>query len=90
MRVSKLLRLQVVLQKPRGSEMARQMMQRCNDCGYYSLSTVCPTCGGTSTAAAPLKWSPEDKRAHLRRKLEGVEEDGWAETLPTLTPGEEE
>ena len=36
------------------------------------------------------KWSPEDKRAHLRRKLEGVEETGWANTLPTLASQEEE
>jgi hypothetical protein len=37
-----------------------------------------------------MKWSPEDKRAHLRRKLDGVEESGWAETLPTLASSEEE
>ena len=70
--------------------MARQQMQKCKDCGAFSLSTTCPKCGGTAQAAAPMKWSPEDKRAHLRRKLDGVEEDGWSDSLPTLTPQEEE
>ena len=70
--------------------MARQQMQKCKVCGAHSLSTTCPKCGGIAQAAAPMKWSPEDKRAHLRRKLDGVEEDGWANTLPTLASGEEE
>ena len=70
--------------------MARQQMQKCKECGAYSLSTTCSTCGGIAQAAAPMKWSPEDKRAYLRRKLEGVEEDGWAQTLPTLASSEEE
>ena len=70
--------------------MARQQMQRCKECGAYSLSTTCLVCGGVAQAAAPMKWSPEDKRAHLRRKLEGVEENGWANTLPTLASKEEE
>ena len=70
--------------------MARQQMQRCRDCGAYSLKTTCPEFGGTATAAAPMKWSPEDKRAHLRRQLEKVEEPGWAETLPTLASDDEE
>lgn len=78
------------LQKQRGSEMARQLMQRCKDCGAFSLSTKCHVCGGVAQAAAPMKWSPEDKRAHLRRQLEGVEENGWANTLPTLASQEEE
>ena len=70
--------------------MARQQMQRCKECGAYSLSTTCLVCGGVAQAAAPMKSSPEDKRAHLRRKLEGVEENGWANTLPTLASQEEE
>ena len=70
--------------------MARQLMQRCKECGAFSLSTKRHTCGGVAQAAAPMKWSPEDKRAHLRRKLEGVEETGWANTLPTLASQEEE
>lgn len=70
--------------------MARQQIQQCQDCGHYCLSTTCPKCGGVATAAAPMKWSPEDKRAHLRRKLDGVEEDGWPDSLPSLAPQEEE
>jgi len=68
----------------RGTDMARQQMQKCTECGEYCLSTKCPKCGGVAKAAAPIKWSPDDKRAHLRRKLDGVEEPGWAESLPTL------
>ena len=70
--------------------MARQLMQKCNDCATHCLSTTCPKCGGVAQAAAPMKWSPEDKRAHLRRQLEGVEESGWPNSLPTLASGEEE
>ena len=77
-------------QRQRGNDMGRQMMQQCTQCQRYCLETTCPDCGGVAKAAAPLKWSPEDKRAHLRRKLEGVEEDGWSDSLPTLTPQEEE
>ena len=70
--------------------MARQQMQKCKDCGAYSLSRTCPFCGGVAQAAPPMILSPEAKRAHLRRQLEGVEEDGWAQTLPTLASSEEE
>ena len=79
-----------VAPKPRGNEMARQSMQQCTECQEYCLDTTCPNCGGLAKAAAPMKWSPEDKRAHLRRKLDGVEEDGWSDSLPTLTSDEEE
>jgi rRNA maturation protein Nop10 len=65
-------------------------MQKCTECGEHCLSTKCPTCGGFAKAAAPMKWSPEDKRAHLRRQLEGVEEPGWSESLPTLPPKKSE
>ena len=64
--------------------MAKQRMQQCLSCGAFSLSTVCPVCGGQSQAAAPLKWSPEDHRAALRRKMNGVEDDDWPEQLATL------
>ena len=45
--------------------MARQKMQKCKDCGYHSLSTTCPQCGGVSPAAAPMKWSPETREHTL-------------------------
>jgi rRNA maturation protein Nop10 len=70
--------------------MARQQLQKCRDCGTHCLSTTCPKCGGNAQVAAPMKWSPDDKRAHLRRKLDGVEKKGWAESLPTLSTSEEE
>jgi len=70
--------------------MVRQSMQQCVDCLEYCLETTCPKCGSVAKAAAPMKWSPEDKRAHLRRKLDGVEEDGWVNSLPTLSSAEEE
>lgn len=80
----------VVQPRPRGIDMARQLMQKCKKCGAYLLTRECSECDGIPQAAAPMKWSPEDKHAHIRRKIEGVEEDGWAETLPTLTFSEEE
>lgn len=64
--------------------MAKQRMQQCLSCGAFSLSIVCPVCGGQAQAAAPLKWSPEDHRAALRRKMNGVEDDDWPEQLATL------
>jgi rRNA maturation protein Nop10 len=69
--------------------MARQRMQQCLSCKAFSLKTTCPECGGTAQAAAPLKWSPEDHRAALRRKMNGVESKAWPSTLPTLPSLEE-
>jgi hypothetical protein len=37
-----------------------------------------------------MKWSPEDTRAELRRKLENVEQKGWSDNLPDLSSEEEE
>ena len=64
--------------------MARQLMQQCLTCKAFSLKTVCPQCGETAQAAAPLKWSPEDHRAALRRKMNEVESDAWPSSIPTL------
>lgn len=64
--------------------MARQILQQCLECSAWTLATTCPACGATAQAAAPLKWSPEDHRANLRRKMNGVEEEGWHEKLATL------
>ena len=69
--------------------MARQMLQICHSCGIYTLKTECPNCGVKVVQAAAIKWSPEDQRAHLRRQLNGVEEEGWLGTLPTLHDSEE-
>ena len=36
------------------------------------------------TAAAPMKWSPEDQRANIRRKMYNVESEEWLNDLPEL------
>ena len=64
--------------------MARQILQQCLSCKAWSLATTCPACGKTAQAAAPLKWSPEDNRAQIRRKMYAVESKEWVEGLPTL------
>ena len=64
--------------------MAKQRMQQCLTCGAFSLNTTCPSCGERAQAAAPLKWSPEDNRAALRRKMNGVEDKDWPNQLATL------
>jgi rRNA maturation protein Nop10 len=64
--------------------MARQILQQCLSCQAWSLATTCPACGGVAQAAAPLKWSPEDNRATIRRKMYNVESAEWTEALPTL------
>ena len=68
--------------------MVRQKMQRCLACGSYSLRLACLECGGESQAAGPLKWSPEDPRSKIRRKMHNVGHPEWIESLPSL--GEEE
>ncbi|RJU95594.1 MAG: hypothetical protein DWC10_07710 [Candidatus Poseidoniales archaeon] len=69
--------------------MARQRMQQCLTCGKFSLKTTCPHCGETAQAAAPLKWSPEDHRSSLRRKMNRVESPEWPASLATLPSLEE-
>ena len=64
--------------------MARQMLQQCLECSAWSLSTTCPICGGKAQAAAPIKWSPEDHRASLRRKMYDVNSKKWTDDLPEL------
>ncbi|MCH1540058.1 MAG: RNA-protein complex protein Nop10 [Candidatus Poseidonia sp.] len=64
--------------------MARQILQQCLTCQAFSLKQVCPKCSEVAQAAAPLKWSPEDHRAALRRKMKNVQSDEWSSGLPTL------
>ena len=64
--------------------MPRQLLQQCLSCGAWCLETICPKCGGTAQAAAPLKWSPEDHRANVRRQLNNVQSPDWPQTIPTL------
>ena len=67
-----------------GDLMARQLLQQCLECGAWTLATTCPSCGAKAQAAATLKWSPEDHRAAIRRKMYGVESPEWAAELATL------
>lgn len=72
-----------------GDTMARQLLQQCLECAAWTLATTCPSCGAKAQAAAPLKWSPEDHRAGIRRKMYNVEDPAWAKALATLPPLEE-
>ena len=69
--------------------MARQLLQQCVDCQDWTLERICHTCGGQANAAAPLKWSPEDQRANIRRKMYNVEAPEWTAALPELESLEE-
>ncbi len=64
--------------------MARQLLQYCTQCSAWTLQRDCPHCDGTANAAAPMKWSPEDQRANIRRKMYNVESEEWLESLPKL------
>ena len=72
-----------------GGSMARQLLQQCLECGAWTLATTCPSCGSKAQAAAPLKWSPEDHRAEIRRKMYNVTDAKWASGLATLPSLEE-
>ncbi len=63
--------------------MGRSKMQKCRQCRAYGLRTTCEKCGGPAQAAAPLKFSPQDPHAALRRKYERVNSPEWVEALPT-------
>tara|TARA_B110000305_G_scaffold239413_1_gene307146 strand:+ start:843 stop:1088 length:246 start_codon:yes stop_codon:yes gene_type:complete len=69
--------------------MARQLLQQCLECEAWTLATTCPSCGAKAQAAAPLKWSPEDHRADIRRKMYNVADPAWAKALATLPSLEE-
>tara|TARA_B100001121_G_C18406769_1_gene488133 strand:+ start:301 stop:537 length:237 start_codon:yes stop_codon:yes gene_type:complete len=64
--------------------MARQLLQHCKKCQIWTLQRECPQCNETINAAAPLKWSPEDQRANIRRKMYNVESEEWLASLPEL------
>ena len=69
--------------------MARTRLQKCTTCGAYGLSEICKECGAPAQAAVPMRFSPEDARADLRRKLKNVESEGWVEQLPSPEDEEE-
>ena len=69
--------------------MARTRLQKCTVCAAYGLSETCGECGGLAQAAGPMRFSPEDARADLRRKLKEVESKEWALNLPSPEAEEE-
>ena len=69
--------------------MARTRLQKCTVCAAYGLSGTCGECGGLAQAAGPMRFSPEDARADLRRKLKEVESKEWALNLPSVEDEEE-
>ncbi len=69
--------------------MARTRLQKCTVCSAYGLSETCGDCGGQAQAAGPMRFSPEDARADLRRKLKQVGTKEWLDSLPSLEDEEE-
>ena len=78
--------------KNTGAKMGRSNLQKCPDCGAYSLNSICPTCGAKMRVAAPLKFSPEDRQGERRRERKGVGSGSWVASLPSIkeNKGEEE
>ena len=72
--------------------MGRSNLQKCPKCSAYALATECPECGTKMKAAAPLKFSPEDRQGDRRRQRKGVESEEWVQVLPSIVEldGEEE
>ena len=42
---------------------------RCRECGRYTLSQKCPSCGGPTARPDPARYSPEDRYGRYRRAL---------------------
>ncbi len=63
--------------------MARTRLQKCTACGAYGLSETCRDCGAPAQAAVPMRFSPEDARADIRRKLKDVDSEAWVDQLPS-------
>ncbi len=72
--------------------MGRSILQKCPECFRYSLASECPDCGTKMRAAAPLKFSPEDRQGERRRQRKGVGSGAWSSSLPSIgvSDGEEE
>ena len=45
------------------------LMLKCTQCGRYTLSEACPSCGGKTVTAHPARYSPDDKYARYRSPL---------------------
>jgi len=44
-------------------------MHKCEDCGEYTLKSICPYCGEKVKVIYPAKYSIDDKYGKYRRKL---------------------
>ena len=42
-------------------------ISRCDNCKKYTMGEICG-CGSKTIIAAPIKYSPDDKFVHYRRK----------------------
>ena len=54
--------------------MANVLLKRCLACKEYTLSDVCPRCGGAAKPNRPAKFSPEDAYGEYRRKLKRLDQ----------------
>ncbi|MDD1661856.1 MAG: RNA-protein complex protein Nop10 [Methanomicrobiales archaeon] len=46
-------------------------IRRCPVDSTYTLSPVCPCCGGQTRTAHPARFSPNDRRGRFRRIARG-------------------
>ncbi|WP_318785543.1 RNA-protein complex protein Nop10 [Methanimicrococcus hacksteinii] len=42
-------------------------IKKCRECGRYTLSEICPDCGGACISPKPASYSPEDRYGKYRR-----------------------
>jgi len=42
------------------------LMLKCVQCGRYTLSEICPGCGGKASTVHPARYSPDDRYARYR------------------------
>jgi len=42
------------------------LLQRCPQCGQYTMRDACPRCGAPTCSAHPARFSPEDRFSEER------------------------
>jgi len=47
----------------------KSLMLKCVECGKYTISEKCLSCGGRTVTVHPAKFSPDDKYARYRSPL---------------------
>lgn len=47
----------------------KSLMLKCVECGRYTISEKCPSCGGRAVTVHPARYSPDDKYARYRSPL---------------------